>query len=287
MLAHLLLERLHRRPLPRVPERAALMNAPEQIDAFDLSGHGEGILIHLYALNAIYAQPLIRPGDTVLDLACGPANQLAYFARLNPLSHFIGLDAAPGMLAIASQELEQAGIANVDLQQGDISRLDDFATASIDCVTCTMSLHHLPDQAALSQTMREIGRVLKPDGAVFLVDFGRLKRRATLSYFAADRHELQSERFTRDFLDSMRAAFSIDELRVALAQLGRPIRIVATAFAPFMVVVHSAARRALDGAAIALARNAYRQLSAGQRRDFDNMVRWYRASGLPLPCRID
>lgn len=285
MIGHLLLERLSRRILPRVPETDAVMAAPAQVDAFMASGRGAGMLAHLYFFNAVMSVPVIRAGDVVLDLACGPANQLAQIARLHPRSQFIGIDASPAMLALARATL--ADIPNAQVQPGDITQLSSLESASIDCVLCTMSLHHLPDSAALEHAMREIRRVLKPEGGVYLADFGRLKRTATQRYFAHDRADEQSPQFTEDFLLSLRAAFSIDELRAATAALAAPLSRHATALAPFLMIFRSAARGAIDDGLVARVEESYRRLSDLQRRDVDNLVRWFRLGGLALPAGIN
>lgn len=286
MIAHLLLERLPWRPLPRIPETQAVMDAPEQIAAFMESGRDEGMLAHVYFFHALMSLPVIRPGDTVLDLACGPANQLLHIARLHPNVHFIGLDASPGMLAQASAMLIREGIANVTLQQGDMRCLDGIAAGSIDSVLCTMSLHHLPDVRALEQTMQEVRRILKADGGVYLADFGRMKRRATQRYFAYDRAAEQSTQFTEDFFNSMRAAFSVDELSHAAKRLNLPIEQHHTALAPFMILLRSPARRMVEASLARRVRQGYRALSPLQQRDFGNLARWFRAGGLSLPCQL-
>lgn len=284
MIAHLLLERLVRRPLPRLPEAQAVMEAPEQIMAFMESGRDQGMLAHVYFFHALMSLPVIRPGDTVLDLACGPANQLLHIARLHPDARFIGLDASPGMLELARAAVATEAPGNVTLLQDDMTRLDSIAAGSIDCVLCTMSLHHLPDLPALQQTMRAVRRVLNADGGLYLADFGRLKRRATQRYFAYDRAGEQSAQFTADFLNSMRAAFSAEELFQAASLLGRPFEQHHTALAPFMTLLRSPARRSVDAALAGRVRQGYLALSAIQQRDFDNLARWFRAGGLGLPC---
>lgn len=286
MLGHLLLERLSSRVLPRIPESAPIMDAPDQIAAFMQSGRDEGILKHIYFFHAVMSLPIIRPGDTVLDLACGPANQLAHIARLNPEAKFVGLDASPNMLTMARSTLATNQIKNVELKIGDITDLKEIATASIDSVLCTMSLHHLPDTAALHTAMREIRRVLKPDGGIYLADFGRLKRVTTQEFFATDRAELQSEKFTEDFLNSMRAAFSIEEFKAATEELGLPIQHHQTAMTPFMMICRSAAQRVIDAALKEKIKLHYSNLAPGQQRDFNNIVRWFRIGGLPLPCAL-
>lgn len=285
MIGHLLLERCTRRPLPRTPEADTVMTAAEQIRAFAESGRDAGLLAHLYFFHAVMSLPVIRPGDIVLDLACGPANQLAHIARLHPRTHFIGIDASLAMIEIARDTL--ANVANARVQQGDITQLSDVASASIDCVLCTMSLHHLADIDALAQVMREIRRALKPDGGIYLADFGRLKRAATQRYFAFDRASEQSPQFTEDFLQSMRAAFSSDELRKAAATLNVEFSQHATALADFLVILRSTSRGSIDETSVARVAQSYRELTRVQRRDFDNLVRWFRIGGLTLPTEIN
>jgi arsenite methyltransferase len=287
MLVHLMLERLSRRELPRVAEAAPLMDAPEQVIAFLESGRDDGILAFLYFFHAMQVTPLIRPGDTVVDLACGPANQLAQIARLNPQAQFIGIDASVNMLDQAKATLARCAVGNVRLQHGDMTRLVDVEDASIDCALSTMSLHHLPNGQALERTMLEIRRILRPGGGVYLADFGRLRRTATQRYFAHDRADCQSAQFTRDYFDSLRAAFSVDELTRAAAELNLAVERHYTALAPFMVILKSAARRELDAGSRRLAQQMYRQMTAGQQKDFRILARWFRVGGYVRSLSLD
>jgi SAM-dependent methyltransferase len=149
-----------------------------------------------------------------------------------------------------------------------------------------MSLHHLVDSAALQTAMREIRRVLKPDGGIYLADFGRLKRAATQKFFAHDRMDLQTPEFTDDFLNSLRAAFSLAEFSAATAELALPIRHYQTALAPFMMICRSDTRRVLDASLAVRIKLHYRNLTRDQRRDFANMARWFRIGGLALPYQF-
>lgn len=287
MIAHLLLESVSRNLLPRVPETQMVMEAQEQVAAFAQSGRHEGILTYVCMFHAAMALPVIRPGDRVLDLGCGPANQLAQIARLNPHSDFIGLDASHSMLELARSTLATEQLGNVSLRHGYASRLEGFDTRSLDCVLCTMSLHHLPDIATLEQTMNEIRRVLKPGGGIYLADFARLKRAATQRYFAYDRASEQSEQFTQDFLNSMRAAFSLDELSRAIARLATPVQRYQTALAPFMTIFRSPPRRQADAQLTDMVSSAFQRLTPLQQRDFYNLARWFQPCGLTLPCALD
>jgi arsenite methyltransferase len=285
MFAHLLMERLSRRELPRIPESKLVVEDPAQIAAFMDSGREDGILAFSYFFHALQASSVIHAGDTVLDLACGPANQLAQVALLNPAGRFIGVDASANMLDQARTTLARCGITNVELVCGDMTR-PGLAKAAVDCVICTMSLHHLPDLAALASTMREVRRVLKPGGGLYIADFGRLKRANTQRYFAEDRRDCQSAQFTLDFLQSMRAAFSVKELDAAIAVVGPEVVRHQTALAPFLVTFSRAARRPLDTPRQRLAQQSFDRMSPLQQRDFLVLSRWFRAAGCALPCTL-
>lgn len=286
MLAHMLLERLSWRSLPRIPEPELVMNGTEEVAAFAACGREDGVLAPLYFFHALQATRVIRPGDTVLDLACGPANQLAQMARLNPDARFIGLDVSDAMLAEARSSLQRAQLGNVSLRVDDMQRLASVDAHSVDAVTCTLSLHHLADAEALAQTMRAVRRVLKPGGGVYLADFGRLRRRASQHYFAHDRVGEQSPHFTTDYLNSLRAAFSPGELGRATALLGQALHCHRTFLAPFLMIYRSADRHRLPPGQQALIRTLHARMSAAHRRDLWALSLWFRCGGLRLPLTL-
>jgi len=175
----------------------------------------------------------------------------------------------------------------VSLHAGDMNALAGLADASVDCVTCTFSLHHLPDLAGLRRSFAEAARVLKPGGGIYICDFARLKRRASQAYFAYDRREDQGELFTQDFLNSLRAAFSLRELAGAAALLGSGVGIHPTALAPFMVVLSRPTHAVPPAATTDRAARMLAELSPTQQGDFRALSRWFRIAGLPLPVDVE
>lgn len=180
-----------------------------QVVAFHEAGRVNGIMAPVYLLHAAQICGVLKPGNNVLDLGCGPANQLGLVAQLNSDVHFTGVDLSGEMLTMADRNLQARGIANVALQHGDITDLSLFDSASADAVTSTMALHHLPNDAALFRCFEEVRRVLKPGGGLYLVDFGHLKTEAVIRYLATQYEERQPELFTVDYLNSLRAAFEL------------------------------------------------------------------------------
>lgn len=283
-MVHLLRERCYWGTQERVPEPDLVMHSTAQTHAFALAGEQDGVLSFLYLYHALQITALLEPGNRVLDLACGPANQLIQVARLNPQAAFIGIDASASMLAYAQTNVARARLEHVQLQQGDITQLRDIASQSIDCVTCTMSLHHLPDVAALTTTMQEIRRVLRPQGRFYLVDFGRFKLRSTQRFFADELH--QSPQFTADYFNSLRAAFSVEELSTAARQLGAGVQVHATVLAPFMVAVRSAPHAPFPAACLQRAQQAFTQLTPAQQHNYRNIANWFRMGGHTPPCAL-
>ncbi len=225
---------------PRLNEPDLVMDNPDKVAAYTRAGREDGVMAPVYLFHAAQICEVIRPGDTVIDLGCGPATQLAMVARLNPDTNFIGLDLSGEMLQKAQAHVADLGLGNVTFRELDITDLSAFGNGSIDAVMSTMVLHHLPDVGALENVFSEVARVLKPGGGVYLVDFGHLKSEKSINYFAYQYADRQPELFTLDYLYSLRAAFQRrDFKRLTEQYLPGRARIYSTFLMPFMVAVKS------------------------------------------------
>ncbi|MDB5801614.1 MAG: hypothetical protein JWL63_2553 [Rhodocyclales bacterium] len=285
MLMHLLLDAATRREQARVPEPTMAMTDAASTEAFMMAGREDGLLAHTYLYHAIQASTVIAPGARVIDLGCGPANQLAVIAQLNPDAHFIGIDASDSMLALAQETLQRCGVCNVELHKASIEALSDMNDASVDVVISTMTLHHLTDTAMLDAAMREAKRVLKPGGGIYIVDFGRLKREKGQAFFANDRKATQPDIFTQDYYNSMRAAFSLADMVNASGIFGAAVGIKRTFLVPFLVAIRSTHNEPLKDTSRRVAKTLYAALSARQRRDFRDLVRFFAHGGFALPFK--
>jgi demethylmenaquinone methyltransferase/2-methoxy-6-polyprenyl-1,4-benzoquinol methylase len=101
----------------------------------------------------------LRPGSIVFDLACGTGDLCRELDRAGYRS--VGFDFAMEMLRTAR--------AGSPLVQADVLRLP-VADASADGVTCGFALRNV---VSLGELFEEVARVVRPGGAIALLDASR------------------------------------------------------------------------------------------------------------------
>lgn len=109
-----------------------------------------------------------RPGEVVLDHACGAGMDLLLAARrVGPTGRAIGVDLTPAMVTRARTAAARAGLADrVTVTVGTYEALP-VPDASVDVVLSNGVLNLAPDKRAV---LREIVRVLRPGGRLCLAD---------------------------------------------------------------------------------------------------------------------
>lgn len=268
------------RTLPREPEPALVMDDPEQVAAYAQAGRIDGVMAAAYLFHSARASQVLQGCETVLDLGCGPATQLAQIAEFNPGIRFTGVDLAPTMLADAEKHIQGLGLENVAFRQDDITTLEGISDRSMDAVISTMALHHLPSLAHLDQCLAAIQRVLKPGGALYLTDFGRLKSLKSVIFFAYMNAGKQPHVFSLDYERSLRAAFLKEDFeRLAAARLPPEAKLVSTFKVPFLVIVKTK-DKPLPDALRARIKSMRGALEPRYRRDLDDLRLFFRFGGL-------
>jgi SAM-dependent methyltransferase len=114
-----------------------------------------------------------RPGERVLELACGPGGPgLAAASLVSPGGEVVLSDVVPEMTAIAAARIDALGIGNASTLELDLEHIDQ-PDASYDVALCREGLMLVPDPA---RAAGEIRRVLRPGGRVAIAVWGPRER---------------------------------------------------------------------------------------------------------------
>src|SRR5207244_1079949 len=108
----------------------------------------------------------------VLDAGTGPGTLVRELARSLPGLQVYGIDLSEDMIRLAraharSEQLEE----RVHFESGDVAHLP-YPDQSFDVVVSTISMHHWYE---LEQPLRELYRVLRPSGRLWIYDFRFVK----------------------------------------------------------------------------------------------------------------
>lgn len=281
MLPTILREQFCSRTLPREPEPSLVMDNQDQVDAYAEAGRIDGVMSAAYLFHTARISQVIQDCETVVDLGCGPATQLAQIAQTNPNTQFIGVELSSEMLEKARDYCSMLNITNVKFVTGDMTNLDMFNDGSIDGVISTMALHHLPKREHLELTFKEIKRILKPKGALYLVDFGRLKSLKSVLYFAYMNADNQPHLFSLDYERSLRAAFLAEEYTTLSTELfGDDYDVIPTAFLPILVLIKSKHEKPVSADIQQKLRSLRDALPKRYQADLNDIRFLFRLSGL-------
>ncbi|MCC3436608.1 class I SAM-dependent methyltransferase [Microcoleus sp. PH2017_05_CCC_O_A] len=145
----------------------------------------------------------------VLDAGTGTARIPIALTQLRPEWKLTCIDLSANMLKVGAQNVEKARVrSQINLELIDAKAMP-YPDNSFDMVISNSIIHHLPDPLPF---LREVRRVLKPNGAIFLRDLLRPETREIrdnlVELYAADCNSHQKQLFS----DSLQAAFTLDEI---------------------------------------------------------------------------
>lgn len=109
----------------------------------------------------------IHKGETVLDVGCGAGVDTLVAALLvGPEGKAVGIDLTPEMLDRARENLKKTSLSNVSFQEGSAEELP-FESDAFDVAISNGVFNLVPDKP---RALRELFRVLKPEGRLMLAD---------------------------------------------------------------------------------------------------------------------
>lgn len=142
------------------------------------------------AITALWAADLVeraalRPGERVLDVACGTAIVARLAAQRMGNGRVVGLDINSGMLGVARSLPRLAGMP-IEWHEASVLSMP-FPDAAFDVALCQLGLQFFPDQPA---ALREMWRVLRPVGRLALSVFSSIEHTPAANALAnaLDRH---------------------------------------------------------------------------------------------------
>lgn len=132
---------------------------------------------YLFGRDRLIRELKLEPGETLVEIGCGTARNLIAIAQRYPGVRLFGLDASAEMLRTARTNVAKAvPDACITLEQTYAETLDSSTfgsgSAPFDRALFSYSLSMIPDwRGALAAA----ASVVKPDGAIHIVDFGDLQ----------------------------------------------------------------------------------------------------------------
>lgn len=188
------------------------------------------------------ASMLMERGDlpetgTLLDIGCGSGQGLRWFSRSHPTWRLLGLDpGAEGLMAARAagfRELSLASATNLPHPDG-----------SVDAIIVLDVLQHLPLDGGDEAALREMHRVLRPGGTLFI------RTNAQSFPRQAEDRAAQWKKYEPDELESKleRSGFAVDRLSrlnalLGLAEIPRDLRRAPDAGHTSYEVVHTTPSR--------------------------------------------
>ena len=194
-----------------------LMNEEEQAQAYACADFSTAHDLFVEKFQEKFTDLNSNLNDVILDLGCGPCDITRRFAKAYPDAGFHALDGAANMLKHAQEineaenltlriKLIEASLPNIKLPQ------EHYHT-----IISNSLLHHLHNPLVLWQTIQLHA---KPFAHVFVMDLIRPIDEHTVQFLAGEYIKNEPDILKQDFENSLRAAFTVKEVRQQLDEMG-------------------------------------------------------------------
>ncbi len=148
-----------------------------------------------------------------------PGHFTLFLAKYLGYERVIGVDLSEPMIVAARKNAELWGLADrVQFEVGDALSARPEQVGKYDLVTCNDAAHHLPDLHAVSALFNNMERLCGSQGLVLMMDLVRLRSEELTTRYTEVIGKGYKERFYKDFCDSMRAAWTPEEIATTLPQ---------------------------------------------------------------------
>jgi ubiquinone/menaquinone biosynthesis C-methylase UbiE len=188
------------------------MDSAEEAHDYDAMDHALVNRAFVVDLLAVW-----RPSGRVLDVGTGTAQIPIELCRQTPRVTALAVDAARHMLDIATANVKKAGLdQRIQLQCCDAKKMP-LADGSFQAVMSNSIVHHIPEPLGV---LVEIKRLAAPGAILFVRDLMRPADDQTVKHLVATYAGEANAHQQKMFDESLRAALSLDEIRVLVQGLG-------------------------------------------------------------------
>ena len=192
-----------------------LMDEEEQVKAYAFADFSEPHKLFIEKFQETF--PNFTFNDVVLDLGCGSCDITRRFAAAFPDASFHAVDGAATMLKYATELNEKEKLsATIKLIESSLPKIE-LPQTSYHLIISNSLLHHLHDPFMLWNALQQHA---KPFATVFIMDLMRPSDEETVQYLSNEYAANEPEILKRDFENSLRAAFTVKEVRQQLDEMG-------------------------------------------------------------------
>lgn len=118
---------------------------------------------------ATVARLNLQPGAVVLDVCCGSgASALPTAEVVGSTGRVLGVDLAPGLVALAQTKARQRGLCHAEFRVGDFEALAE-SDAGFDAVLCVFGIFFVPD---MTGAVAKLWRLVRPGGQLAITTWG-------------------------------------------------------------------------------------------------------------------
>ena len=156
-------------------------------------------------------------GGQVLDLGCGTADVTVRFVKSFPHITALGADGSDAMLEFGKRRIREERLESRISLENHYLPDPSLEKQQFDAVICNSLLHHMADPVVLWRTA---AKCAKPGAPVMLIDLLRPADHNTAVRLVNENAKDAPPVLQRDFIASLHAAYSLEEVRKQLDAAG-------------------------------------------------------------------